>query len=186
MEELSIENILGQEDIENLFSDEEIESTQETSPDQKEEKETTEEVNPDNLFQETPESVGSEENQEKEDTISEQETGSSPTNNFYSSIAKALKEDGVFPDLDDETVDGIKEAEDLAKAIESQIKAGLEEFEPVDVTAEAKQYYTWINDHIWDLNRRQKEPEELQIAPGEQCSNPYECWYYGYCHSNNT
>lgn len=127
MEELSIENILGQEDIENLFSDEEIESTQETSPEQKEETTTTEEVNPDNLFQETPESVGSEENQEKEDTISEQETGSSPTNNFYSSIAKALKEDGVFPDLDDETVDGIKEAEDLAKAIESQIKAGLDE-----------------------------------------------------------
>ena len=127
MEGLSIENILGQEDIENLFSDEEIETTQETSPEQKEEKETTEEVNPDDLFQETPESVGSEENQEKEDTISEQETGSSPTNNFYSSIAKALKEDGVFPDLDDETVDGIKEPEDLAKAIESQIKAGLDE-----------------------------------------------------------
>lgn len=127
MEELSIENILGQEDIENLFSDEEIESTQETSPEQKEETTTTEEVNPDDLFQETPESVGSEENQEKEDTNSEQETGSSPTNNFYSSIAKALKEDGVFPDLDDETVDGIKEAEDLAKAIESQIKAGLDE-----------------------------------------------------------
>lgn len=126
MEELSIENILGQEDIENLFSDEEIETTQETSPEQKEET-TTEEVNPDDLFEETPESVGSEENQEKEDTISEKETGSSPTNNFYSSIAKALKEDGVFPDLDDETVDGIKEAEDLAKAIESQIKAGLDE-----------------------------------------------------------
>ena len=127
MEGLSIENILGQEDIENLFSEEEIETTQETSPEQKEETTTTEEVNPDDLFQETPESVGSEENQEKEDTISEQETGSSPTNNFYSSIAKALKEDGVFPDLDDETVDGIKEAEDLAKAIESQIKAGLDE-----------------------------------------------------------
>ena len=63
---------------------------------------------------------------------------------------------------------------------------GEEGFEPVDVTAEAKRYYTWINDHIWDLNRRQKEPEELQITPGEQCSNPYECWYYGYCHPNNT
>lgn len=127
MEDLSIENILGQEDIENLFSDEEIETTQETSPEQKEEKATTEEVNPDELFEETPESVGSEENQEKEDTNSEKDTGSSPTNNFYSSIAKALKEDGVFPDLDDETVDGIKEPEDLAKAIESQIKAGLDE-----------------------------------------------------------
>ena len=118
MEELSIENILGQEDIENLFSDEEIESTQETSPEQKEEKETTEEVNPDNLFQETPESVGSEENQEKEDTISEQETGSSPTNNFYSSIAKALKEDGILSDLDDESLDKATSAEDFAELIE--------------------------------------------------------------------
>lgn len=127
MEGLSIENILGQEDIENLFSDEtEIETTQETSPEQKEET-TTEEVNPEDLFQETPESVSSEENQEKEDTISEKETGSSPTNNFYSSIAKALQEDGVFPDLDDETIDGIKEPEDLAKAIEAQMKAGLDE-----------------------------------------------------------
>lgn len=56
-------------------------------------------------------------------------------------------------------------------------------FLPVDVTKEAKGYYKWINDHIWDLNRRQKEPEEIVIEPGAQCSEPYECWYYGYCHS---
>ena len=51
-----------------------------------------------------------------------------------------------------------------------------------DVTAEAKGCAKWVNDHIWDLNRMQKKPEEVQIEPGEQCSNPYECWYYGYCH----
>ena len=55
-------------------------------------------------------------------------------------------------------------------------------FLPVEVTEKAKGYYSWINDHIWDLNRMQKEKEELQIEPGEQCTNPYECWYYGYCH----
>lgn len=55
-------------------------------------------------------------------------------------------------------------------------------FVPVDVTAKAKGYYNWVNDHIWDLNRRQKEPGEIMIEPGEQCLNPYECWYYGYCH----
>lgn len=55
-------------------------------------------------------------------------------------------------------------------------------FVPVDVTAQAKGYYNWINDHIWDLNRRQKEPEEIMIEPGVQCLSPYECWYYGYCH----
>ena len=55
-------------------------------------------------------------------------------------------------------------------------------FVPVDVTREAKGYYKWINDHIWDLNRMQKQPDEIKIQPGEQCSDPYECWYYGYCH----
>lgn len=40
-------------------------------------------------------------------------------------------------------------------------------FVPVDVTTKAKGYYNWINDHIWDLNRRHKEPEEIVIEPGE-------------------
>lgn len=55
-------------------------------------------------------------------------------------------------------------------------------FVPVEVTAEAKGYYRWINDHIWDLNRMQKEREEVRTEPGRQCTEPYECWYYGYCH----
>ena len=55
-------------------------------------------------------------------------------------------------------------------------------FLPVDVTREARACYPWINDHIWDLNRMQKEPKEVEAEPGEQCSHPYECWYYGYCH----
>ncbi len=55
-------------------------------------------------------------------------------------------------------------------------------FVPVDVTKEAKEYFKWINANIWDLNRMQKEREEILIEPGEQCTNPYECWYYGYCH----
>ncbi|MCR5297176.1 MAG: hypothetical protein K6E17_07170 [Clostridiales bacterium] len=55
-------------------------------------------------------------------------------------------------------------------------------FIPVDVTREAKGYYTWINDNIWELNRMQKEREEIRTEPGEQCTRPYECWYYGYCH----
>ena len=55
-------------------------------------------------------------------------------------------------------------------------------FVPIEVTRQAKGYYKWINDNIWDLNRRQKEPEEIYIEPGDQCTKPYECWYYGYCH----
>ena len=57
-------------------------------------------------------------------------------------------------------------------------------FVPVDVTQKAKDYYRWINDHIWDLNRMQKEPEEVNEPVGPHCTQPYECWYYGYCHGN--
>ena len=58
-------------------------------------------------------------------------------------------------------------------------------FVPVEITKEAKAYYRWINNNIWGLNRMQKEPEEVQIEPGEHCTNPYECWYYDYCHGCN-
>lgn len=132
MEVLGIDNILDQEDIENLFGqdqeDNPKENSQETQPEQNENKETTEELNITGLFEDTPESVGSEEHQDGEDNNSQKESGSSPNNNnFYSSIAKALKEDGVFPDLDDETADNIKEAEDFAEAIEKQIQLRLDE-----------------------------------------------------------
>lgn len=53
-----------------------------------------------------------------------------------------------------------------------------------DVTKQAKAYAKWVNDNIWDLNRMQKEPEEVQVEVGEQCSKPYECWYYKYCHED--
>ena len=53
-----------------------------------------------------------------------------------------------------------------------------------DVTEQAKTYAKWVNDNIWDLNRMQKESEEVQVEVGEQCSKPYECWYYKYCHED--
>jgi hypothetical protein len=56
-------------------------------------------------------------------------------------------------------------------------------FSPVEVTQEVKGLYKWINEHIWDLNRLQKSQDELTVEPGEQCTEPYECWYYSYCHS---
>ncbi len=56
-------------------------------------------------------------------------------------------------------------------------------FVPVEVTGEARACYKWINDHIWELNRGQKEREEPRVEPGEQCTKPYVCWYYGYCHA---
>lgn len=123
-------------DVENLFSDDGgEEETQVTppAPKEKEEKEiekTTEEeeVNPDDLF-DNPESVGSgkDNQEEEEDTQSEKDKGTSPKTNFYSSIASALKEEGIFPDLDDDTLNGIKTPEDFAEAVEKAVQARLDE-----------------------------------------------------------
>ena len=59
-------------------------------------------------------------------------------------------------------------------------------FAVTDVTEEAKGYAKWVNDNIWNLNRMQKQPEECQIETGEQCEKPYRCWYYEYCHRENS
>ena len=136
MEELNLDNILGAEEIDNLFMDEE--ELQETPPDKQEketeketEEKTTEVVDVNDLFADEPEGVGSEEPEdnieEKEDTRTKKGNGASPKNNFYSSIAKALKEEGIFPDLDDETADKIKAPEDFAEAVEKQIQAKFDE-----------------------------------------------------------
>ena len=119
-------------DVENLFSDDGgEEETQVTPPAPKEKEEiekTTEEeeINPDNLF-DNPESVGSGKDNQEEDTQSEKDKGTSPKTNFYSSIASALKEEGIFPDLDDDTLNGIKTPEDFAEAVEKTVQARLDE-----------------------------------------------------------
>lgn len=135
-EELSLDNILGAEEIESLFVEDE--DTQDTPPANgeppkkeeepgKDKEETTEVVDVDNLFTDIPESVGSgkENTEEKEDTTPKGD-GTSPKN-FYSSIAKALKEEGIFPDLDDEGLSKVKDPEDFRDLIDQQIKAGLDE-----------------------------------------------------------
>lgn len=135
-EELSLDNILGAEEIESLFVEDE--NTQDTPPangeppkkekePDKDKEETTEVVDVDNLFTDTPESVGSgkENTEEKEDTTPKGD-GTSPKN-FYSSIAKALKEEGIFPDLDDEGLSKVKNPEDFRDLIDQQIKSGLDE-----------------------------------------------------------
>lgn len=135
-EELSLDNILGAEEIDNLFVEDG--ETQDSPPANeepsekekeldKDKEETTEVVNVDDLFTDTPESVGSgkENTEEKEDTTPKG-SGTSPKN-FYSSIAKALKEEGIFPDLEDESLTKVKAPEDFRDLIDQQIKAGLDE-----------------------------------------------------------
>ena len=129
MEELDLNNILSPEEVETLFEKEE---TQETPPepteDDKKNKETTEvHVDENDLFE--PESVGSgkEDKQGKEDTFLDG-TGTSPKkSNFYSSIASALKEDGIFQNLDNDKAKEIKDAESFAQAMRDEVTAQLDE-----------------------------------------------------------
>lgn len=120
--------ITDAEDISLLFSDAESGSdvdTQETEEKKKEENDTTE-VSVEELFSEKSESVGSNEKdiQETEDTGSDKD-GSSP--DFYPSITAALVDEGVFQDLDEETVNNVKTGEDFLNLIRNQISKGLDE-----------------------------------------------------------
>ena len=95
--------------------------------DNKKEIDTTE-VNPETLFEDTPESVSSglEENQDAEKDTPSSKASSSPKN-FYSSIAKALQEEGIFPELDESKTDSISTPEDFAQIVEQTIQSKLDE-----------------------------------------------------------
>lgn len=127
MEELSFDSILNQDEIDSLFDDSNTEDNvpdEEHKNDDNENKDTTEVLDVDDLFStDKPESVGSEENKDKGDTASDEAEDSS-SKNFFSSIAKAFKEDGILPDLDDSTVNS---ADDLAEAMRDHIKSLLTE-----------------------------------------------------------
>lgn len=126
--DLSLDNILTDEDISSLFEDDNIEETtsDETDDNKTKEDNKTTEVNVEELFTE-PESVGRENNnnEEQEDTNDPNDDGASP--NFFSSIAAALVDEGVFPDLDEDEISQIKGPEDFRDLIDRQIKSGIDE-----------------------------------------------------------
>lgn len=147
MEEFDINNILNNpSDIEALFNgsntDEPPVNDTTTSTTSTDNNEVNEENNEDknnleNNITESPksieeifgtESVGNEDNENKGKEPSSSKEGTSPNNkNFYSSIASALKEDGIFPDIDDESLAKIKTPEDFAEMFENQVQAKLDE-----------------------------------------------------------
>ena len=131
-DELSVDNILSEEEVENLFTeyDDTNEGTgpDDNKPDETEQNTTEVNVDTETLFTDEPESVSSDEDSEDaEGTKSDKDKSDSPKKNFYSSIAKALKEDGVFPDLDDESLKSVKNPEDFAAIVEKQIQQKLDD-----------------------------------------------------------
>lgn len=145
MEALSFDNILGEQEIETLFTDpednevpeepikneeeEEVETPDSDPKKQKEKDNTTEDVDPENLFEDkAPESVGSGKDKEgKEDTAPDNDADGTSPNNFYSSIANACAVDGIFPNLDDETIKKAVDAESFSNLIEAEINARFDE-----------------------------------------------------------
>lgn len=147
MEEFDINNILNNpSDIEALFNGSNTDepqvndtttSTTSTDNDEVNEENSEDKNNLENNITESPksieeifgtESVGNEDNENKGKEPSSSKEGTSPNNkNFYSSIASALKEDGIFPDIDDESLAKIKTPEDFAEMFENQVQAKLDE-----------------------------------------------------------
>ena len=134
MEGLDLDNILD-EDAMSLFNDDgtQGDATPDETPDdtgdgEKKEKKNTTEDSPEGMFGE-PESVGSEDknNEEQEDTLTDDGDGTSPKTDFFSSIAEAFAEEGILPNLDDDTIKKIKTPEDFRKAIDDYIKSELDE-----------------------------------------------------------
>lgn len=150
MEGLDFNNILSAGEVDTLFQEPEDTTEEETSaekgskaPDEhgdtgnkttetdsgelfgglEEEPEKKEEKEP-----EQSESVGSGKETEGEgDSSTDGSGGSSPNENLYSSMADALAEDGVFPNLDEETVRNATDAESLSDLFEQEVLARLDD-----------------------------------------------------------
>ena len=174
---LDLNNILTGDEVDTLFDKYtgDDDNTTESQEDQNKsddesveskEQETTE-VDIDDIF--APESVGSDEDKQgdKEDTDSS-ETGTSP--NFYSSIAKALKEEGIFPDLDDD--DEVKDADDFKDLIQKRIDDGLNEAQKrINEALGSGMEPNRIRLYEETLNSLQNTTEEMISAEDEQGEN---------------
>ena len=120
MEDFSFDissGLLSQEEAEKLFNN--TESPQEPEePVEEEQKQTPTEE------EETPsEKVGTEEIEHEENAISKQGDGPSP----LSSIALALKKDGIFPEFSDEELNAVNTPEAFAELIERTLQSRLDE-----------------------------------------------------------
>lgn len=136
MEGIGLDNMLSAEQVEKMFggsaeaaeetaAEEEVQTPPENNSETEEE---TAEVDFSDLLGNQPESVGSGEDTEgnRETPESDNDSGT-PQTNLFSSIAKALRDEGVFPDLSDETLNEVKDAASLRKMFESEATKTLDD-----------------------------------------------------------
>ena len=124
MEDFSFDfssGLLSPEEAEKLFDETKPlqEMNEEPAEEEQEQKETPTEEN-----ESSSEKVGQEEEHE-ENAISPQGDGSSPS--IYSSIATALKNDGIFPEFSDEELSAVTTPEAFGELFEKAIQSKLDE-----------------------------------------------------------
>lgn len=126
MEDLSLDNILDPDEIQGLDLD--IPDNNQETQIQDTPIEDNNSPDSDEPVEENPESVDGnkdiEDNQGMEDPSSDEEQSSS---NFYSSIANALIEDGVFQSLDNFSPNDIQSPEDFSELVNRQVELQLDE-----------------------------------------------------------
>lgn len=54
-------------------------------------------------------------------------------------------------------------------------------FEPVDVTEEAIEFADIIDENVDRLLEVKESKDEIMVPCGDQCREPYACWYCDYC-----
>ena len=120
MEDFSFDigGILTEDEADKLFEEQ---AAVEEQPEQEQENKPAEEEEE----SQPSESVGEEEKEVEETAITQEGDGSSP--NIYSSIASALKDDGIFPDFTDDELNAVKTPDDFAELMEKAVAAKFDE-----------------------------------------------------------
>lgn len=54
-----------------------------------------------------------------------------------------------------------------------------------DVTIKAREYESLAYKKVWELNKIKNSTTEIFVPVGNQCEEPYRCWYYDYCHKED-
>lgn len=161
-----INSILTGEEAEAVFSG----AQPPKEPDREPDKDTEEIIdNKPAETQEESEKVGEEENEKGKDAAPDG-GGSSP--NAYSSIASALKNDGILPDIDDKDIESVKTPDDFAELFEKQVDAKIsEKVKRVDaalangVAPDTVRMYEQTLQYLGSIN------EETLSAEGEEAEN---------------
>jgi len=133
---LSIDSLLTEEESAALFE----QAPGDGRAPEENENEHAEETAPTDEKGQSPEEVGNENEKVEVHEDAVPDGGGTSPERFYTSIAKALKEDGIFTDLDDERLESVRSNEDFGELFEEQVRARLDETQ--------KRIYDALNDGV--------------------------------------